>query len=360
MEQHPVPQNVTTFQFKLIGDMTLKQFLYLATGSVIAYCLFIFAASKYPYISWPLIIISSLTGAAFAFLPIQERPLDQWVGAFFNAIYSPTKRVWKKGDKTYIDYPLFQSRYLTYISGINQSELPSSKAAGYPPESSSTNKAAIISKTQPSPAAPIVAELPTHQELKDTVDLAKQAQNLQMKIIQTERQLSQIKQAALTTQQLPPDYSSQVNLVISNLQTLINQASEVKQKMGHPETPQLQTIPQPIQPAVKPNVKIITPEKTKQTQLALTTFPNVINGVIKDTQSNYLDAVVVVIYDKEGLPVRALKTNKLGQFTGSTPLHNGTYKIEMEKEGYTFDVLQIELTGQVLAPLMITAKGASN
>ncbi|EKD47460.1 MAG: hypothetical protein ACD_66C00049G0001, partial [uncultured bacterium] len=28
MEQHPVPQNVTGFQFKLIGDITLKQFAY--------------------------------------------------------------------------------------------------------------------------------------------------------------------------------------------------------------------------------------------------------------------------------------------------------------------------------------------
>jgi len=65
---------------------------------------------------------------------------------------------------------------------------------------------------------------------------------------------------------------------------------------------------------------------------------------------------VVVIYDKEGLPVRALKTNKLGQFTGSTPLPNGTYTIELEKDSFNFDVLQIELTGPVLPPLQIVAK----
>ena len=65
---------------------------------------------------------------------------------------------------------------------------------------------------------------------------------------------------------------------------------------------------------------------------------------------------MAVIYDKEGLPVRALKTNKLGQFTGSTPLPNGVYTLELEKDNFTFDVLQIELTGQVLPPLLITAK----
>ena len=65
---------------------------------------------------------------------------------------------------------------------------------------------------------------------------------------------------------------------------------------------------------------------------------------------------MAVIYDKEGLPVRALKTNKLGQFSGSTPLPNGTYTLELEKDGFTFDVLQIELGGEVVPPLPIMSK----
>ncbi|MBI2017953.1 PrgI family protein [Candidatus Daviesbacteria bacterium] len=343
MEQHPVPQNVTTFQFKLVGDMTLKQFIYLATGSSIAYLLFVFASSRYPLISWPLIIISASLGAAFAFLPIQARPLDQWVIAFFKAVYSPTKRIWEKGDKTYQDEPLFKSRYLTYMSGM--SRVPSVSPSAPQP---------IQQTAKPiQPAAP--ADLPSHQELKQTVDLAKQAQNLQMRIIQTERQLSQIKQAAQNPHTLSPNYSQEVNKALSDLQGLVTQASGIKQKL---ETVDASIAPPPA--ITKASVKVIVPEKPKQTQLALTTFPNVINGIIKDNLSNYLDSVVVVIYDKEGLPVRALKTNKLGQFTGSTPLPNGTYKIEVEKDGFSFDVLQIELSGQVLAPLMITSKGVNS
>ena len=46
MDAHPIPQNVTSFQFKLVGEMTLKQFLYLATGMVIAYIFFVFLASS--------------------------------------------------------------------------------------------------------------------------------------------------------------------------------------------------------------------------------------------------------------------------------------------------------------------------
>ena len=32
METHPVPQNISSYEFRLVGDMTLKQFLYLAGG----------------------------------------------------------------------------------------------------------------------------------------------------------------------------------------------------------------------------------------------------------------------------------------------------------------------------------------
>ena len=37
MEQHPVPQNISGFQFRLIGDITLKQFGYLAGGIILGY-----------------------------------------------------------------------------------------------------------------------------------------------------------------------------------------------------------------------------------------------------------------------------------------------------------------------------------
>ena len=40
MQQHPVPQNVTQYQFRLVGDMTLKQFLELAGGMLLAYLIY--------------------------------------------------------------------------------------------------------------------------------------------------------------------------------------------------------------------------------------------------------------------------------------------------------------------------------
>ena len=77
MQQHPIPQNVTTYQFRIVGDMTLKQFVELASGVVIAVILYNIGLPA--IVKWPLMAIFAATGAAFAFLPLQGRPLDIWV-----------------------------------------------------------------------------------------------------------------------------------------------------------------------------------------------------------------------------------------------------------------------------------------
>lgn len=348
MDAHPIPQNVTSFQFKLIGDMTLKQFLYLASGLGLAYILFVSVGQKYPLFVWPLIVFFALGGVAFAFLPIQSRPLDRWLVSFFKAVYSPTKRTWKKNNKNFKEDPLFGSRLVMYLSGqpvqaSNQSNTPS-------PLSAEIQSPAPSSMPAPRPPEP----LPSKEELGKTVDLARQAQQLQMKIIQSERTLSQIKAASQKPSPIPVDYSQEVNKILADLSALVSQASFIKQQMQKVQEEQKAEIV-PVE-SIKERVKVVVPVKPKPAQIALTTFPNIINGIIKDASGNYLEGTVAVIYDKEGLPVRALKTNKLGQFTGSTPLPNGIYTLELEKDTFSFDVLQIELTGGVLPPLMITAK----
>ena len=94
MQQHPIPQNVTQYQFRLVGDMTLKQFLELAGGMVLAYLFF--ASNLIFIVKWPLVILSLLFGAGLAFFPIEDRPLDQWITNFIKAIYQPTRFTWQK------------------------------------------------------------------------------------------------------------------------------------------------------------------------------------------------------------------------------------------------------------------------
>ena len=97
MEQHPIPQQISSYQFKLVGDMTLKQFFQLAGGVIVG--LVFYSTPLHPLIKWPFIFVSVLLGVALAFLPFEERPLEKWIVVFFRSIYSPTLYSWKKTDK---------------------------------------------------------------------------------------------------------------------------------------------------------------------------------------------------------------------------------------------------------------------
>src|SRR3990167_2723167 len=94
MEQHAIPQNISSYQFRLVGDMTLKQFFQLAGGFLVA--LIFYSAPLLPIIKWPFVIVSAILGIALAFLPLEERPLERWIFAFFKAVYYPTMYFWKK------------------------------------------------------------------------------------------------------------------------------------------------------------------------------------------------------------------------------------------------------------------------
>lgn len=350
MEAHPVPQNVTSFEFRLIGDMTLKQFAYLAIGAGIAYLFFVFLAIPAPFLAWPVIVISSFLGVAFAFIPIASRPLDHWTVAFLKAIYSPTKRSWQKQGKTYTNNPLFKQRLNVFLSSqtitstqVNLSQLSAAKAP-IPYQSSPIQQP----PQHISPPESSLQNLPSAKDLEETVKLAKEAQTLQVKILESQRELGRIKSEAKSPSVDVKTQTEQFNDVFSNLQKLIVEAEQTKKELAD--------ITKEPEPPASVKVTVVAAPKQKQTQLTLTSFPNVINGIISDSLGNYLDGVVVVIHDKDGLPVRALKSNKLGQFTGSTPLPNGTYTIELEKDNLSFDILQIQLEGKVLPPLKIEAK----
>jgi len=97
METHPVPQQISAYQFRLVGDMTLKQFFQVGGGALVS--LLIYATGIHPIIKWPLILFSFSLGAALAFLPFEERPLSQWLLSFFRSVYSPTIYFWEKDQK---------------------------------------------------------------------------------------------------------------------------------------------------------------------------------------------------------------------------------------------------------------------
>lgn len=407
-QAHPIPQNVTNFEFHLVGDMTLKQFGYLATGLGIAFLFFVTLATPMPFVAWPVIVVSSLLGVAFAFLPIQERPLDHWVGAFFGAIFKPTKLQYNSKIISKDD-PFFEKRLNAYLKvqraaseevlsplaavSNNLPHKPSmadrllKETAGQAPAEIPNDK---YQMTNTKPTAPqlfepelealpqsrrplppldqaVKEEAPKSEDLKKTVDLAKEAQTTQAKILRIEQQLSQVKTVAAKPGVDPKFYVEQFEGLLSELSELNKKASETAHELAvlsHGPTSQMATTPSPAGasqspvPAAKPVP--IAPKSVPT--LNLTTFPNVINGIVTDSQGNYLEGAIIVAHDKQNLPVRALKSNKLGQFVAATPLPNGVYTIVTEKDNLVFETVSVELKGEILKPILIAAKrlGAAN
>lgn len=94
IQQHPLPQDISAYRFRLIGDMTIKQFASLGIGIVVA---IIFYSSPLPFFfKYPLAFFFLLLGVGMAFVPVQGRTLDVWIIAFIRSIYSPTQYVWKQ------------------------------------------------------------------------------------------------------------------------------------------------------------------------------------------------------------------------------------------------------------------------
>ncbi|MFA9288360.1 MAG: PrgI family protein [Weeksellaceae bacterium] len=96
MDQHPIPRQITTFEFKLIGFMTLKQFLFILFFFPIGYL--VYAITPIPFVNIFLGVIVAGIGLIFAFVPIQDRPFDVWLKNFFKRLNSPTQYGYKKSN----------------------------------------------------------------------------------------------------------------------------------------------------------------------------------------------------------------------------------------------------------------------
>ena len=90
---HAVPQNIMDVEFKIIGDLSMRQFSYILIFGLMGY---MNSQLMVGLFKWPLTIFFSLLGIALAFVPVQDRGLDVWLVNFIKSVYKPTQMVWKK------------------------------------------------------------------------------------------------------------------------------------------------------------------------------------------------------------------------------------------------------------------------
>ena len=333
MEQHPVPQQISSYEFRLVGDMTLKQFGQVAAGFVIAV---LFYAAPLPFfLKWPAIILSSFLGIAFAFLPYEERPLQTWIIAFLKAAYSPTQFLWQKGGQK---LAFFEERPLTKTTAQ---------------------------------LAPVTV----------SKESAKRLENY-LSIFSVDRVITEYEEQAFFEH-------------IKNLFTSLPQIGQPRQTVYGEPLVARRSAPKEEKPSIAPAPQVrleprqffVPPSSTaalgpryrpplpryafrrekQQTEAArfitpqiplpsVPTVPNVLVGMLIDQVGKMVEGAIIEIRDSQGSPVRAFKTNKLGQFRIVTPLPDDTYEIEVEKEGLKFDIIKVALKGEIVKPIEMRAK----
>ncbi|MDO8523641.1 MAG: PrgI family protein [bacterium] len=335
MEQHPVPQNVTTFQFRLIGDMTLKQFGYLATFGILAY---IFYKLPLPFfITWPLAVSSAVLGVGLAFVPIEERPMDVWIMSFLKNVYSPTQFVWKRSaaDSPQSDAP----QVLPGGSGnqSKKSSRPRLFGSLFQPPKKTTAEVGVSGHPVPVPRKVEIPTIPPVRVIPDEkpVDLDDTKHEAQ-----TLPHTLDLEALLFKEREHRKKLEGEIAALQKKLDSLVSQ----------PPTQSPAPTPSVALPVIQPPFKPGLPK--------LTTFPNVVTGIVKDSDGNLLPGVLITVRDREETPLRALKTNKLGQFAASTPLPNGEYLIEAEdpRERFAFEKIAVALSGSLIPTLEITAR----
>lgn len=354
MQQHPVPQNVTQYQFRLVGDMTLKQFLELLGGLVVAY---LFYASNLIFIiKWPLALLSLVAGFGLAFFPIEDRPLDQWVINFLKSIYSPTRYIWKKSNKVPSVFTFEAHPVIETVTATKTVKAPS--IADLQPKSNSDISDeerqrinvldAMLAKA--APAAPAadqkVSQVPVVQKPSVTVRKLKP--------------LAKIENATIF-QSAPRPAGIAAPIKITLDKDLAIPKTEISPiiKSADP-APQASTQGKTNVIFSKPEVKVeraAAPTAVPQ-QIhlpAAPAAPNLVVGMVVDKAGKIVENAIVQIMTDDGIPARAIKTNSLGQFYTSTPLGKGTYTIEVELEGHTFPPNKLVIEDKIVSPILLRA-----
>lgn len=427
MENHPIPQDVTGFKFKLIGSVTLKQFLYIAGGGVLAAVCFMLPITG--IIKYPLSFLFGAVGAALAFVPIDGRPMDVMMKNFIKALPAENQYIYKKrGALELIDEffapkivfaqatPAQQAATPTtnldakramLFSTLRQSYRPDEKeeavlnnintflnesSHSVSPKVKNADFSPIVPPT-PQPHVETQAPLPANNPAvipapmpSATVALPKETVVARPAPVITNAE--SIPAAApvmsIPTQPVVIEESQQkASLgddikVVDSVPVAAPQAPKPTPKSPTPPpTPRVTIAPQEpipttpktmashapsqqasqaLTPNTTANVTSVTPGNTLKAGFPeLPDTPNVVMGIIKDPRGKILPNILVEILDLQGIPVRAFKTNALGQFAAATPLPNGEYTVALEdpRSQNEFGQIHISLKGEIFQPLEI-------
>lgn len=390
MDNHPIPQDVTGFQFKLIGDMTIKQFAYLITGVIMAWIFFSLPITY--FIKIPFAFLFGLLGVSLAFLPIEGRPMDVMIGNFIKALSSPTQYVYRKtgvpvwsqimpiyrnalrlqGQSSQVVRP--QPRVFLQTSiNIPKNDLDKKELSFFQSLFGAQNGSITQTPPDTQTGSPVIItmhddskkeELKKEPVVTETEPITEDVLQKKEAFLEQQLQVAKEQEANLQKQAVPTvaihektlELEKQLAEVLTQKEHLTGQLINLQQKLDQQKkqffTPGIVTSPK----IETKNVKSIPRPMGKSVGLPITPdVPNLIAGILKNPRNMPLPNILVEVKDSEGNPVRAFKTNSLGQFASATPLLNGTYTMEFEdpKGENKFDFIEIKATGEIILPIEV-------
>jgi len=361
LEGHPIPQDITGFQFRLIGDMTVKQFVYLSSGLTLGFIFF-----SIPYAFFFKIIFAgffALGGVVLAFIPIEGRSADTMIGLFIKALLKPNEFSYKNAtQQTTVTPPKAittplppvkkeEKKEKVFFTSNNPPDIfePNIFDVDASPSPQSTAEEEVLEMPKP--------ETPQQETTQEQHKIEKTEQDLSNQLQEAKREEQQQSghPGAQEAHEKVVDLETQLQDMASQKEALEKQLFALQEKLQQKKstvyTPTMASIPEETE-----HVKKIPQQLKKATGVPFVPdVPNLITGVVKDPRGNVLPNILVEVKDKDGNPVRAFKTNQLGQFASATPLLNGTYTITFEdpKKQQRFDTIEIVASGAILDPFEV-------
>lgn len=412
MDNHPIPQDVTGFQFRLIGDMTVKQFAYIAIGGVFA-VVFLYAPMPFP-LRIPFMILCGGIGVILAFVPLEGRPIDQMISYFLKALVTPNQYAYQKtggvipafgfdlpkpqAQQSLTNLPLQKPKdpaqaydkeqklniYLSthhaksqnpldrkeedFINSLFASSSPQLQAqapapAPVPPVPQPEVQAAPVVTPEPvpqpeTPVEPVDSEPETEKEVEQELVKAHAEEDSEKdgkKKAEAHEHVTELEAKLAEIRQQKEDLEKELESLRAQTEAAKESAILPQEVIKAP----LQPAPVGVQKELPPeqaNVRKISSEVAKDLGLPnVPDVPNLLLGIIKDPRGNTLSNILVEVKDKHGNPARAFRTNQLGQFASATQLPDGTYTIDFEdpKGVHAFDTIEINATGEVIMPIEV-------
>ncbi len=348
MDGHPIPRQITTFEFKLIGFMTLRQFLYLVVTIPTAYI--VFQLFPIPLVNLLLAVVIATAGVVTAFMPIKDKTLDVWLKLVWKRLQQPTQYYYhKKND------PLYFLRDLYFLAD------PHHMLAHV---ESKEKLSQYLAMTKQKPKA--------NYQKKQVTNLLHTSSEVLQKATDPVLPIATAPVMPVP-QSLPPN---PVPPVVAHADAMARVATSPQPIPVHAQDkpPVLQVVepvdepvmePQTVIPPVAPTQRAVLrptppvmPAPVMPQPVVVPSTAPFFAGVVRTAKKIPLPGVLIYVKDGQGNALRILKTNPHGVFATYQPLPAGSYTFEIKDPNgtYFFDTMNKTIADQNLDPLEFMSK----